>query len=74
MNHQTINISLPKELVKKIDEQAKKDYSSRSDYIRKSLVASLRIDEASGISAEALEVAQSITRRYEQDFKNLADR
>lgn len=40
-----INISLPEELVKKVDAAAKAEYSSRSDYIRSSLVSRLRSEE-----------------------------
>ena len=45
MPTQTINISLPKELVKKIDRAAKEDFASRSDYIRQALVGKLRADK-----------------------------
>jgi metal-responsive CopG/Arc/MetJ family transcriptional regulator len=38
----TINISLPEELLKKIDEEAKSEYSSRSDFIRDTLVKRLK--------------------------------
>lgn len=34
MQTQTLNISLPKELVKKVDQVAKKEYRSRSELIR----------------------------------------
>lgn len=37
MQTQTLNISLPKELVKKVDERAKKEYRNRSELIRESL-------------------------------------
>ena len=37
-----INISLPEELVKKIDKAAMNDYASRSDYIREAVVRKLR--------------------------------
>jgi len=37
MSVQTLNISLPKELVKKVDTQAKKEYRNRSDLIRQAL-------------------------------------
>lgn len=33
-----INISLPEDLVKKIDQLAKGEYASRSDFIRETLV------------------------------------
>lgn len=38
----TINISLPEDLLKKIDDEAKAEYASRSDYIRDTLVKRLR--------------------------------
>lgn len=38
----TINISLPEELLKKIDAAAKSEYASRSDFIREVLVRRLK--------------------------------
>jgi metal-responsive CopG/Arc/MetJ family transcriptional regulator len=38
----TINISLPEELLKRIDAEAKSEYSSRSDFIRDTLVKRLK--------------------------------
>jgi metal-responsive CopG/Arc/MetJ family transcriptional regulator len=46
MSTQTFNLSLPRELVKKLDAQAKKDFSSRSDYVRKAIVNQLRTEQA----------------------------
>ncbi len=37
MQTQTLNISLPKELVKKVDKRAKKEYRDRSELIREAL-------------------------------------
>lgn len=37
MQTQTLNIALPKELVKLVDEAAKKEYKNRSDFIREAL-------------------------------------
>lgn len=48
MSTKTFNLSLPQELVKKLDEQAKKDFSSRSDYVRKAIVNQLRSEQAIG--------------------------
>jgi len=45
MSSQTFNLSLPRELVKKLDAQAKKDYSSRSDYVRKAIVNQLKTEQ-----------------------------
>ncbi len=38
MTTQTLNISLPRELVKKIDILAKKQYTTRSGFIRQALI------------------------------------
>jgi Arc/MetJ-type ribon-helix-helix transcriptional regulator len=45
MSSKIINISLPAELVKKIDAAAKANYASRSDFIRESVVRRLRRDQ-----------------------------
>lgn len=37
MQTQTFNIALPKELVKKVDEAAKREYRNRSELIREAL-------------------------------------
>ncbi len=37
MQTQTFNIALPKDLVKKIDQVAKKEYKNRSELIREAL-------------------------------------
>lgn len=41
-NSKAINITLPSELLKEIDHAAKKEYASRSDFIRESVVRRLR--------------------------------
>ncbi len=46
MSTKTFNLSLPEELVKKLDEQAKKDYSSRSDYVRKAIINQMRAEQS----------------------------
>jgi Arc/MetJ-type ribon-helix-helix transcriptional regulator len=38
----TINISLPEQLLKKIDAAAKSEYASRSDFIRETIVRRLK--------------------------------
>ncbi|HEY4160555.1 MAG TPA: ribbon-helix-helix domain-containing protein [Candidatus Saccharimonadales bacterium] len=45
MSTQLVNISLPKELVAKIDRAAKGQYASRSEYIRQAVVGRLRDEE-----------------------------
>lgn len=42
MQTQTLNIALPMELVKKVDQVAKKEYRNRSELIRAALVGYLR--------------------------------
>ena len=37
MNTQTLNIALPEDLVKKVDQLAKKEYRNRSELIREAL-------------------------------------
>ena len=37
MQTQTLNIALPKNLVKKVDERAEKEYKNRSELIREAL-------------------------------------
>lgn len=37
MNTQTLNISLPKDLVKRVDQAAKNEYRNRSELIREAL-------------------------------------
>jgi len=39
MNTQTINISLPKQLVKIMDEKSKAEYLTRSDLIRTAIIS-----------------------------------
>lgn len=41
-NSKPINITIPQELLKEIDKAAKREYASRSDFIRESVVRRLR--------------------------------
>jgi len=76
MATQTINISLSKDLVKKIDKAAKLEYASRSDYIRQALVGKLKTDQSKEddwdlLEALALEIATSAKKqgyKTDQDF------
>lgn len=45
MNTQTLNIALPKELIKKVDHQAKREYKNRSELIREALGSYLNRQE-----------------------------
>jgi metal-responsive CopG/Arc/MetJ family transcriptional regulator len=76
MSTQTINISLPEELVKKIDRAASAEFASRSDYIRQALIGKLRADKAQQdnwdlLEALSAEIAESATKqgyKTEEDF------
>jgi len=46
MSTKTFNLSLPVDLVKELDKRAKKDYSNRSEYIRRAVVKQMRTEEA----------------------------
>lgn len=46
MAAQSFNISLPQELVEQIDDQARREFSSRSEYIRRAVVKQLRTEQA----------------------------
>ncbi|MES2971707.1 MAG: ribbon-helix-helix domain-containing protein [Patescibacteria group bacterium] len=84
MATQTFNLSLPKELVKKLDAQAKRDFSSRSDYVRKAILNQLKREQvleskvaSTGKSADNSEViaaAKKILKDYRKDFENLSKR
>lgn len=45
MSTQIINLSLPRDLVKKIDDAASGQYASRSEYIRQAVVGRLRNEQ-----------------------------
>lgn len=60
-----INLSLPEELVKKIDRAAKEQYASRSEYIRQAVVNRLRTQDSdvwAALVAGANEVRNSAKR------------
>ena len=42
MATQTINISLPEDLVSQVDKAAKSEYTNRSEYIRQAVVGKLK--------------------------------
>ena len=45
MNTQTLNIALPEDLIKKVDELAKKEFRNRSDLIREALRSYIKNSE-----------------------------
>jgi metal-responsive CopG/Arc/MetJ family transcriptional regulator len=75
MSTQTINISLPEDLVKKIDKAAGAEFASRSDYIRQALVSKLRTDRVHQddwdmLEALTIEITEKATK---QGYKTAAD-
>lgn len=72
MATKTFNVSMDEELVRKIDEAAKAQYTSRSDYIRMATLEKLstKNKKLSAFSGELDEFMDT----YQQDLKNLAKR
>jgi len=46
MPSQTINISLPAELVSQVDKMAKSEYTNRSEFIRQAVVKKLKSEQS----------------------------
>ncbi len=59
MNTKTFNVSMPSDLVKKIDHQAKSQGSNRSDFIRQAVRKQL----------SALEQWETITKQMRSNYK-----
>lgn len=60
MHYQKLNLSLPKELIQQTDIQARRDFSSRSDFIRKAIINQLRSEE---ILTSVLDRANAVGRQ-----------
>ena len=67
MSTKIVNLSLPEELLKRVDAAAKREYSSRSDYLRLALLNQLRTQK---LSSEY----QEFNAIYGSTLKNLADK
>lgn len=65
-NSQTVNITVPKALLKQVDALAKRDYTSRSDIIRQALLDKIR-------KTEVDEWGDSISENWQTlvDFRGL---
>lgn len=83
MATQTFNISFPEELVQQMDAAAKREYESRSDYIRKAVLDRMRAGEPARAVAtdreradfdDLMNTVEQVLDEYETAFKNLADR
>ena len=46
MSSQAFNITLPKELVAKVDKLAKANYTSRSDIIRRAVIREINVQDS----------------------------
>lgn len=74
MQSRTLNISLPKELVKKTDEAAKKVFKNRSEYIRDALVSQLKEDnDWEEIFAEGRKIGKKMGIKSEEDAYRLVE-
>ncbi len=68
-------MSLPKELVKKLDVQAKKEFSSRSEFVRRAVINQLRADETKVLDKPAIkDEYEAFKKQYHQALNNLATR
>ena len=68
MKAQTLNISLPTELVKIIDEQARKEYRSRSEFIREAIRKELKNTDAwSNIFAQGKKMGEKMNITSEEE-------
>lgn len=72
MNTQTLNISLPRELVKRTDRTAKKEYKNRSEFIREALIARLKEkDEWDQIFKAGRETAKRMGIKNEKQINDI---
>ena len=72
MQTQTLNIALPKDLVKKVDNVAKKEYRNRSELIREALRVYLsRIEKWEKILASGREYGKRLGIKGEDDVNRL---
>lgn len=72
MQTQTLNIALPKDLVIKIDQQAKEEYRNRSELIREALRIYLkRREDWSQIFKAGREVAKKMGITSEEQINDI---
>lgn len=75
MQTQTFNISLPKDLVKKADKVAKKEYRGRSELIREALRSYLQTrQEWAQIFEYGGRAAKRIGIKSEEDVNRIVER
>ena len=68
MTSKIINLSLPPELVKIIDEQAKREYCTRSDYIKRAVIDKLKQNNALDPESQRKKTHQEIQREEFLEF------
>lgn len=72
MQTQTFNIALPKDLVKKVDALAEKEYRNRSELIREALRAYIgKIDRWEHIFASGKKAAKKLGITSEQEINDI---
>jgi len=72
MQTQTLNISLPKELVKKVDTRAKKEFKNRSELMREALRGYLEErDEWEQIFRAGEEAMKKMGIKSEEEINNI---
>jgi metal-responsive CopG/Arc/MetJ family transcriptional regulator len=74
MSSQTFNLSLPQKLVAQMDDQAKRDFSTRSDFVRKAIVNQLRAEQSvSAIFDRANQRGKDLGITSEQQVYDIID-
>ena len=72
MATQTLNIALPEELVKKVDEAAKREYKNRSELIREALRVYLKdMEEWEDLFKYGREIGKKMRIRSEKDVDKI---
>ena len=72
MATQTLNIALPEELVKKVDEAAKREYKNRSELIREALRVYLKdMEEWEDLFKYGREIGKKMGIRSEKDVDKI---
>ena len=70
MPTQIVNISLPQELVKKLDRAAKRQYGSRSEYIRLAVINRLRTQDVDAWDALVAGADEVRTKAKQAGYKS----
>lgn len=72
MQTQTLNISLPKKLVKLIDKQAEKEFKNRSEFIREAIrLYFSKLDSWESIFAAGKRYGKKLGIKSEEDVNRL---